>query len=410
MFLLYALLYFAIIFLLGWGVLVGTSIYNMYIDRMLDTKIGGWLQSQDYIMVQLFPPAENIRSMAEMENLYINLAAIYKNISEKDLFQEGKVLETFTFEVHSRGGQVSFYVRLNRNYMPLLRSSLTAHYPGAEVIETPDPLLTWPDEWKGKAGPYVKMSGTDIVMGAKTDMHPLKSWKLFQREDNNPLSDPISTLITALENIEPDDYTVLQYILKPKIDGDKISKWKDELKALRKEFKENANVEVDDNGGIQLLTKQESNILNAAEMKIVGENYHVKIRGCFFTATGGPNRMLGQVMSYFKQFASEMQFIKPDGSTKTTQTAENRYYGPFLDKVYWKREGQIREQRIYKNMKKRLFAAGSEPKYMNVESLAALFHFPSTTLIDQSLASRVTSGEGAAGALTSGSAPRDLPI
>lgn len=411
MFLLYAILYFAIIFFCGWVFIVGDELYKMYIDRTLDDKIGGWLMKQDYMFVQLFPPAENDRSMAEMENFFINLAAIFRNISEKDMFLEGKTLETYSFEIHSRGGQVGFYIRLNRNYLPLLRGALSAHYPGAEVIETPDPLSSWPAEWNGQAGPYVKFSGTDITFGAKTDMHPMKSWKLFQREDNTPVSDPVSALITAMENIEPEDYVVLQFIIKPKIDGAKIKQWKEELKALRKEYKENASVEVDENGGIQVLTKQESAILTAAEYKIAGENFHTKIRGCFFTATGGPNRMLGPVMGYFKQFASELQFMKPDASTKTTASAESRIWGPFVDKHYWAREDQIREKRMYTNMKRRSFSAGSLPKYVNVESLAAMFHFPSTQLIDQSLASRVSTGEGAAGALTGGgSAPRDLPI
>lgn len=410
MLLLYTLIYTGIILIGGWLVVAAVKYNEMSVDRKLDDKVGGWITKQDYIVVQLFPPAENLRSMSEMENLYVNLASIFRNISEKDLFLEGKVLEAYSFEIHSRGGQVAFYVRLNRNYLPLLRSSLSAHYPGSDIVEVPDPFQTWPDTWEGKAGPYTSMAGTDLAYG-QSDLYPLKSWQDFQRDDNTPLTDPVSTLITGLENIEAKDYAVIQFIIKPKMDMDVIKGWQKELKVKRQEFKENAAIEVGDDGGIKLLTKQEQNILNAAEGKITGENFHTKMRVCFFTATGGPNRMLGLVMAYMKQYASDIQFVKPDSSTKTGASAESKTWGPFLDKYYWKREQEVREKRIYLNMKRRSFSGGSAAKYINVKTLAALFHFPSTLLIDQSLASRVSTGEGAAaGSLTGGiSAPRDLP-
>ena len=409
-FLFYTLVYAGVILLGGWLIIAAVLYSKWRTDRKLDDVIGGWLSKQDYLIVQLFPPAINERSMAEMENLYINLASIFRNITKKDMHLEGKTLEAYSFEIHSRGGQVSFYVRLNRNYLPLLRSSLAAHYPGSEVIEVPDPLQTWPREWKGQAGPYTKMSSMDIVFGSKSDLYPLKSWQDFQREDNTPLTDPVSTLITALESIEPQDYAIVQYILKPRLDTGVIKTWQEELKKKRQEFKENSAMEIGDDGGVKLLTKQEQNILNAAEGKITGDNYHTKIRLGFFTATGGPNRMLGPIMGYFKQYASEIQFLKPDSSTKTTASSESLTWGPWLDKWYWKRENEIRERRQYTNLLRRSFSAGSTPKYFNVASLAALFHFPTTTNIDQSLASRVSTGEGAAGALTGGSsAPRDLP-
>ena len=411
MLLIYSLIYIGVILVGGWLVVASMMFNSMWVDRTLDDRIGGWLSKQDYMVVQLFPPAENLRSMSEMENFYINLASIFRNISPKDQFNDGKTLEAYSFEIHSRGGQVSFYVRLNRNYLPILRSSLAAHYPGSDVVEVPDPFDTWPKSWEGQAGPYTKMAGTDLAFGM-SDLFPLKPWEEFQREDNTPVTDPVSTLITAFENIEAEDYAVLQYILKPKFDMAIVKGWQQELKKTRDEFKGNSSVELGDAGEIKLLTRQEQAILSAAEQKISGENYHVKIRGVFFTAKAAPTRMLGLVMSYFKQYASANQFIKPDASTKTTASATDKTWGKFLDNFYWKREDEMREKMIYKNMVRRSFSGGSKPKYMNVKSLAALFHFPSTMLIDQSLASRVATGEGseASAALTGGTtAPRDLP-
>ncbi|NJK70910.1 MAG: hypothetical protein HC932_01435 [Thermales bacterium] len=74
------------------------------------------------------------------------------------------------------------------------------------------------------------------------------------------------------------------------------------------------------------------------------------------------------------------------------------------------KEQEIRKQLVYKSLLKRSLSSGSEPKYIDVESLASVFHFPSTELIDQSLASRVTSENDNTAALPGGTPPRDLPI
>jgi hypothetical protein len=407
-YLVYTAVYFGIIFLGGWF-FVAAYLYNkMSTERKLDNVIGKFMSKQDYVVVQLFPPAENERSMAEMEYFYVNLASIFRNISEKDLFIDGKVLEAYSFEIHSRGGQVGFYVRLNRSYLSLLRSSLAAHYPGSDTIEVPDPLETWPKKWEGSAGPYTKMLSMDLTLG-KSDFYPLKSWTEFQRDDNSPLTDPISTLITSLENIDPKDYAVIQFILKPNMIPDVIARWKKELIKVRQDFKENSSMEIGDDGAVKLLTKQEQNILNACELKISGDNYQSKVRVGFFTAGEAPVRMLGPMMGYFKQYASEIQFVKPDTGTKPG-SSNSRYWGPFVDKNYWARENSIREKYSYLNLKNRSFTEGSSPVFINVAALAALFHFPTSTKVDQSLLSRVAGGDGGVTALPGGgAAPRDLP-
>jgi hypothetical protein len=54
---------------------------------------------------------------------------------------------------------------------------------------------------------------------------------------------------------------------------------------------------------------------------------------------------------------------------------------------------------------------GMDTKYLDVESLAALLHFPSTAMIDQSLANRVSTDYGTTTALPSGNTPpSNLPI
>jgi hypothetical protein len=410
MFLIFLIIDLMLIILLGGFVIAGLKGYEWYDDRFLDNKIGGWFSKQNYIFVQLFPPGENLRSMQEMESFYINLSSIYSGKSRKDIYLEGKWYENFTFEVHSRGGQVSFYVYLNKNYLPLLRSSLAAHYPGSTVVEVPDPLAAFPKEWEGKAGPYNHLFTTDIGLGA-SDLFPLKSWKMFQIGSNSPLTDSMTTLISNFENIEAEDYIILQFVLQPQVySPDKKKALSSELKKLREDYKLNANVEMGPDNSIQVLTKQERAVLESCEQKLSTTNFKMKIRTALLSVNPAPQRNLGMIMSFFKEFNTEVQFTKPDADTKTSAAAEGVALGPFQDKYYWKKEQDYRRLNGYKAILGRGLSRGSDPKFMDVESLASLFHFPATEMIDQSLASRVSTDYGNVNALPSATPPSNLPI
>jgi hypothetical protein len=411
MFFLYLLISFGIVILLGGFIVVVKLWLEWYDDRYLDGKIGGWFAKQDYLFVQLFPPVVNERSMAEMENFYINISSILSGKSQKDIYRDGKWYENFTFEVHSRGGQVGFYIYLNRNFLPLLRSSLAAHYPGATVVETADPLGNFPKEWKGQAGPYTELFLSDITLG-KSELFPLKSWKMFQKDDNTPITDPITTLLSNLENIEPEDYVVLQYVLQPRdYDPEKKKELQEELKKLKSDFQSNGSVEVGADNSIQVLTKQERALLDAAEIKLNSVSFLTKIRVGLFSAKPAPQRNLGMIMSFFKQYNTEVQFTKPDADTKTSASADGRVLGPWQDKVYWAAEQKVRRSMGYNALLGRSLNQGSKPKMLDVETITSLFHFPSSILVDQSLASRVTTDYGNVNALPGGATPpTNLPI
>lgn len=410
MFILFLFLNLLLVILLGGIVIASLKGYEWYDDRFLDTKIGGWFETQTYICVQLFPPGENLRSMQEMESFFVNLHSIHSGKSKKDIYREGKWYENFTFEVHSRGGQVSFYVHLNKNHLPLLRSSLASHYPGSTIVEVPDPLSSFPRKWEGQAGPYSHLFTADIGFGA-SDLFPVKSWKAFQIGSNSPLTDPMTTLISNFENIESEDYIILQFVMQPQVFEDKKkTALQQELKDLKDKYSKNSSVEIGADNTIQVLTKQERAILESCEAKLKLTNFKIKIRTAIFSAKPGPQRNLGMIMSFFKEFQTDSQFTKPDADTKTTASSEDATFGPWQDKQYWKKEQDYRRVKGYDALISRSLAKGSDPKFMDVESLAAMFHFPATEMIDQSLASRVSTDYGNVNALPSATPPSNLPI
>lgn len=398
------------VFLAGGFYALFGQLYEWVDGRILDKTIGGWMGKQKYVAVRIIPPVENLRSMSEMENFFINLSSIYAGKSKKDIYVEGKYYENFTFEIHSKGGELAIYCWLNRNFLPLLRSSLLAHYPGTSVLEVEDPFASWPKEWTGGFQDYKYFYGTDIVFGKNSDLYPLKSWKFFQIGSLNPITDPFATLIAALEHVEEGDYAVFQLIIRPFIDGDKKKEWKKELEALKKELATNSVSEVGEGGTVKLLTEQEKLLLNTVNTKISSENFKFKIKVGFFSPKKGPVRNLGPIMSFFKQFSSDPQFLMPAGDTKTNRAAEGAIFGPTEDKWYWAREAIFREKKMYLSLIKRSLARGTSPKFIDVESLTALFHFPMTVNFDVGMVNRITSNVSSNESIASmGQPPSNLP-
>jgi hypothetical protein len=124
-------------------------------------------------------------------------------------------------------------------------------------------------------------------------------------------------------------------------------------------------------------------------------------------------------MSYFKQFGTDVQGIKPDPVSKSNASAEGtevKFIGPkvatWIDEIYWKNEQEYRKKKIYKSVLGRSLSAGGEPKYIDVESLAAMFHFPSTSPVaDKSLIGRVNNNYSDSNSVTiTGRPPNNLPI
>ena len=399
------------VFLLGGFYALIAQSWEWINGRILDKTIGGWFVKQKYMMVKIIPPAENLRSMAEMENLFINLSSIFSGKSQKDIYVDGKNHENFTFEVHSKGGEISIYCWLNRNFLSLLRSSILAHYPGTAIIEADDVYASWPKEWTGEGFQnYKHFYATDIIFGNKSDMYPLKSWKYFQMGSLNPTSDPLSTLIAAMEHIEEEDYAIFQLVIRPFLDGQKKKDWKKELDALKKDLATNSVSEIGDGGTVKLLTEQEKALLNTVNFKISSENFKFKIKVAFFSAKKSPVRMLGPLMSFFKQFSSEPQYLFPSPDTKTNRGDEGAVFGPYADKWYWVKESMFREKKMYLSLIKRSLGRGTAPKFIDVESLTALFHFPMTANFDVGMVNRITSNTSSnESSGTFGQPPSNLP-
>ncbi len=385
------------VFFTGGFIAIFGLLYKWVDDQWLDNKIGGWFGKQEYVFYRLFPPTVNEKSMGEMEQIFQRLWSIYQHRDPYEVYTEGKWYEGYSFEFHSKGGYMGIFVRVNKKHATLFKSSIEAHLDDVILVEYPDPLSSWPKDWDRKTGRYIYMYGAEMTImsardtkpkkGTETDIYQLKSWRDFQVENNKPTSDPASGLFGALSSLDPEEYLVIQFCIKPYFDQEKIAKWKAILQEKRVEFTNNMDTSIDEEGNVTLLTDIEKSILNGMDRKIHSLHYLTKIRFLAFANDHVKQRKaVSLVYSYFVQFDSQLLVMVPEPETVTSTEPKGEklgLLGPQLDlivdKIFYERERYFREKCIYQGLLKRSTDIGSAPYFLVPEELAAMIHFPYIT-------------------------------
>ena len=354
-----------------------TKFWEWTDDRFVDDKIGGWITSQKYTFVQIIPSSQSGATVGEMEKFLVALSSVYGNRSQKDFRTSGKFFDEFTFEIHSDGGKIAMYVRMNKSSsFPVFMTAAQTHFPKVRFLEVPNPFENWPGSWQEMNKKYQHFIGAELTFPG-SDLYPTKSMSDLQREntDNLPLKDPFLILTNSLEQIDVEDYVVLQFVCRP-FDHNKVvgKKWQNTSANLKKELANNAEVARGKGGLIQPYTLQEENLINACESKMTSVNMLVKARFVFLGAKVTGKRYLPSLMGYLKLFYTDRQAIIP--KEKTWEDSENATWGPFWDKLYWVPEQKKRAREMYLALIKRSGGRGGSKNFWDVRSLAAILHIP----------------------------------
>jgi len=382
---------FDVLFVLGWVIglvlLPVASFFNTWhVDRMfLKALIEGDYLKDPLITYRLYPPETNEKPMLTMMAFFNSLAANFSGKSVMDVFVEGKWHENISFEIHSNGGSVGFYIVCKEVVKNMLDGLLANHFPGAVLTQVDDPFLTWPDEWTRESSQLApKLFGVDIVP-TQHDINPTAGTRDFQPGQNAPDYDPITQLWSVLEQVDPKSYVAIQMIVRAwsSRSGGLMDEWNEEFKRLRNELTTNTAMSHDEAG---------RRILNAAQQKMNSEIFKIKFRYVYFMGADEPRGFVqAQFNSFLKQFNGPNQSFCQQKETKTSEKeGGDEHAGRMGDivaarfaerreKIYWAREQYYREKKIYAGMLKRGFDTGSEPWLIDADSLAALFHFPITS-------------------------------
>jgi hypothetical protein len=351
---------------------------------------------------QIILPIENSSSIEEMEMFFRSIHTMRTIDPQTQL----------TFEIHSDGGIVKFYVISNTDIYTLIRSSLEARFPGVNFIEVEDPFTGFDQNWTKNPEKYQSFNSLDFKfklgnidgVSVPSDLMPSLSWKSIQNGSNPPTNDPMNMIISSMQEMKTGEYAVLQIILRSIFIDSK--KYKKGFEDVRKQLMTNATTD-----GGNALTEEEKTILNEIQRKMNSVQFGTKIRlGYFSTEKNSISKIpwyfLGK--SFLAQFGTPFQVVGPttpysfQGLKNMVVTHYLNYFEPkktsleALESPYTKvtevdREGQFidiqgleniesyyRKKQQYVALIDRQFKYGAPVDNFDVESLSCIFHFPTT--------------------------------
>jgi hypothetical protein len=386
-------------FIAVFGLLGFLQIFDIYKNYREDIKI--WPAKPARTYHQIILPIENSNSIEEMEMFFRSIHTM-RTIDP---------LTQITFEIHSDAGKVMFFLISNAEIYTLIRSSLESRFPGVNFIECNDPFSTFDKNWTKNNTKFKDFKSVDFKysinqidgVDVKSDLLPSLSWRTIQSGSNPPTNDPMNMIISSFQELNTGEYGVLQIVLRSaQLD---IGKYRKEFEKIRKQLMTNATMD-----GGNALTEEEKKILNEIQRKTTSVIFTTKLRFAYFREnTNVVSRIPWYFMakSFLKQFDTPFQSFAPftpysystladlpslhylnyfEPKKKSLEAFEKPYSllkdnkeGAFIDILELDNiESYYRKKQQYVALMDRQFKYGADVDNMDVESLACLFHFPTT--------------------------------
>ncbi|MFH1188821.1 MAG: hypothetical protein V1652_03190 [bacterium] len=205
-----------------------------------------WIESIDWIILELKLPVDNIRTPKAMEQVFASLYGMFSfGISFKDRWMKGKLESWASFELVGFSSSMHFFIRVPKQFQKLLESSIYSHYPNAELQITEDYVHRFGQEIPNTE---YDIFGTDFVL-LKDGVYPLKTYRDFEAIEEEKRLDPLATVAEIMADLKDDEMIWLQFLIRPT-----GTKWK-----------EKANDIIQDISGRPKPPKKKSNMEGARE-------------------------------------------------------------------------------------------------------------------------------------------------
>jgi hypothetical protein len=383
---------FVQVFLYGGFIIFGLKYYEWYDDRLVAKRSGRWAAKQNIRTVEIVPPIDSALLISEMQSLFTEIYGISGNRTPDEIYSTGAGFFNIAFDIIGHNSQVQYFLTMESSRLDLTVSFLKQHYPTIEVRDTVHPFKSWPQEWWDQDGlnGLRAYRGADIVP-AKTDLHPLKSYKKFYNSSGGLVNDPMNVLMNTLKNMPADGYLVMQYIFRPHpgVLATRVKGWEDTIQKLKKEFIDNNSVEKI-GANVQTLTQEEEEILQNAIVKMKSIQYRTKLRWMLIydkkSGTVDEGNIKKGIGAYFQDLSTSVQSVKDSDATNTEKRYPGGMFGPldavvgnWMNRIYWTTtERSYRMRRLYSALINQSLDTGEDSSnfFLDPESIASLLHFP----------------------------------
>ena len=376
-------------------VLLAIGVFTLWKDYV-QTK---YLLSLKWVLLEIKPPPDVLRSPKIAENFFSGLHGVYaRSLKTKKMLIEGKVPDWYSFEIVGTQGDVHFYIRTLEGNRNVVETHLFAQYPDAEIAVAEDYTQALPKQLPNEE---YDLFGAELVF-TKSDAYPIKTYTFFEEErgkDEYVRTDPLAPLAEVLSSLGPGEHVWLQYVARPtgdewvkaaqaevdKMVGKKpappkpnlLQKGLDAISSVLPMVETPAAPEKKDEKefSIQKLTSGQKFILDQIENKVAKLAFKVTPRFVYVAKKDVFNRSrITNVIGMFKQlYSNNLNTFKPNSDTNTTPDGYLPWLFPSNSGFF---KSQIEFERKVKMAKSYRWRGFSKTVILNTEEMATLFHLP----------------------------------
>ncbi len=398
-----------------WWVWLPILFYYLFIKLWMFYIRRKFFNSINWVLLEIRPPKEVGGSPKPFEYIFAGLYSLIGTVDNlPDMSLKGLVQTHFSAEIIGVGGKIRFYIRVPANFKNLVESLFYAQYPDIEIRETEDYALDVPavipsGDWD--------LWGTKFILD-KPDAYPIRTYIDFleisgDKDQMKRFIDPLSNLMEIMSRLKDGEQIWIQILCRPAAKG-----WQDEGKKVvdkmmgRVEKKKKSWLEeelgawsaviqtmIGSSGGIKPeerapsaanLTPGEREVMEAIEKNISKTGFDSKIHFAYISKKDVTNRVnIGAIFGMLGQFGTlNLNSFKSDKGVITVGR------GLFAESKKRERKRLLLDMCRYRTFWEKGYV-------LNIEELATLFHFPSTSVVAP-MTPRLETKKGVP--------PMDLPI
>ena len=194
-----------------WWIILPVVFYRLFFIIWDDFVKDEWSGRQEWTVIELIPPKDLEKGPKPMESIYHSLMGSVKSYHAVEEFVYGMDTDKFSFELVGLGGEVHFYIRVQKYLRVFLESQIYAQYPGIEIFEVPDYMQNFPKiapnrDWK--------VWGSDLILTA-SDAIPIRTYDKFEEDITGTMIDPLAAYIELFASLPPGQNILIQHVVKP---------------------------------------------------------------------------------------------------------------------------------------------------------------------------------------------------
>ncbi|MFA5020873.1 MAG: hypothetical protein WC517_02310 [Patescibacteria group bacterium] len=221
----------------GWVLFIIVLMWGIYKDVFLEYRAGQYMGKWKHVLLAVDIPKNNEQTPKAVENLFAAMAGVFTSSNLIDKYWNGKVTESFSFEVVSIDGHTRFLIRTPTHFRDFIESIVYSQYPDAEINEVSDYVDYDSEELDAQGRPVsfrklkfpnkiYNLWGSEFVL-VKPYPYPIRTYIEFEHQQTQTFLDPMANLLEVMSKLNPGEQAWLQIVIQPQPPG-----WGEEAKKI----------------------------------------------------------------------------------------------------------------------------------------------------------------------------------